>query len=418
MTRLPGEVDVAVVGAGAAGGAAARTATRAGLTTVLLEAKRRIGGRAWTREVRPGLPVDLGAHWLHSADRNPLARFGRRAGFALEEAVPERAIFFPDAGRWADAAERQERLAFFRHCEALIAAAAAAGRDVPIAEILPDHPRWRPLFEHWVAVYTAVDPGQASAADYANYRDTHANGLVREGYGALVARYGADLPVALATPVSAIDWGGRRIRLATPAGTVEAAAVVLTVSTGVLAAEAIRFDPPLPEWKRQAIEAVPMGRADWVILAFDRNVFGTAGDVSALLWAPTARTMGFQIRPHGRDVALGFLGGSLCGELERAGPAAMVDFALERLKAMFGGGIGRHLAASLTSAWASDPHVRGGYSAARPGRAHLRGALAAPVEDRLFFAGEATDPTFFTTVHGAYRSGMRAARQVVQAVRR
>src|SRR5690606_24140555 len=107
--------------------------------------------------------------------------------------------------------------------------AAVAGLDVPVADVLPAHPRWRPMFEHWVAVYTAADPTHTTTADYANYRDTHVNWPVREGYGALVSRYGEGLPVALAAPVAAVEWGGQRARLETPAGTVAARAVIVTV---------------------------------------------------------------------------------------------------------------------------------------------------------------------------------------------
>ncbi len=414
--RLPGTVDVAVVGAGAAGIAAARAVRAAGRSVLVLEAKDRIGGRAWTREILPGVPVDLGAHWLHSADVNPLAALGRAAGFTLGQSDLDREVFFPDEGRWADSAERRERHAFFDRCEAAIAAAAATGPDRPIAAVLPDHPRWRPMFEHWVTVYTGVDADAASVADYVAYRDTHNNWPVREGYGALVARCGDGLPVALAAPVTAIEYGRRPVRLTTPAGTVTAHAVILTVSTGVLAAETIRFDPPLPDWKCSAIDAVPMGSADWVLLAFDRNPFGVEDSRVATIWSGDARTIGFQIRPHGCDLALGYLGGRLCCELERAGPTAMIEFARERLKAAFGSAIDRHLAATLSSAWQADPAVRGAYSAARIGEAHRRADLAQPIDEALFFAGEATDPEFFSTVHGAWRSGERAVAEALQAL--
>lgn len=283
--------------------------------------------------------------------------------------------------------------------------------------MLPDHPRWRSVFEHWVSIYTAVDPDQASTVDYANYRDTHQNWPIREGYGALIAAFGAGLPVTLQTPVLAIDYSQGSVRLLTSTGIVEAKAVILTVSTGVLNAEAIRFDPPLPEWKRDAVAAVPMGHANWVALGFERNPFGATETRLTSVWAPSPENMVFQIRPDGADVAIGFMSGSFCRELEREGTAAVVDFGMQKLKAMFGTHIGRRLKAQLTSTWSGDPAVRGAYAAALPGKAHLRAAIAAPVDNRLFFAGEATDPEFFTTVHGAYRSGLRAAHEVVHALR-
>ena len=409
-------VDVAIVGAGAAGLAAARTAVGAGLSVLVLEAKDRIGGRAWTREILPGVPVDMGARWLHSANENPLAEFGRNAGFTLGPRNLEREVFLTDLGRWADADELRERLIYFHACEEAIAAAARSGRDVPIVEVLPRHPRWRPMFEHWVTLYSAVDARSASTADYANYRDTHENWPVREGYGALIARYGAGLPVSLGTAVRSIAWARRPARLVTAKGTVQARHVIVTVSTGVLGAEAIRFDPPLPPDKLAAIEALPLGRANWVAIAFDRNVFGEERERAVSIWAPTPRTCGFSLRPGGADLCLGFYGAGLSSELELAGREEMVAFALERLRAAFGASIAQHVAATLTSAWQSDPNVRGGYSAARPGSAHLRAVLAQPVDDILHFAGEATSPEFFTTVHGALRSGIRAAEEAASAL--
>ena len=114
---LPSSVDVAIVGAGAAGLAAARTAVDAGLTVLVLEAKDRVGGRTWTREILPGMPIDMGARWLHSADENPLAEFGKRMGFTLGRRELRRDIFLSDLGRWATEPELAERLDYFEACQ-------------------------------------------------------------------------------------------------------------------------------------------------------------------------------------------------------------------------------------------------------------------------------------------------------------
>ena len=118
----------------------------------------------------------------------------------------------------------------------------------------------------------------------------------------------------------------------------------------------------------------------------------------------------FQIRPFGWNLAIGYVGGSFCSELERAGEAAMTDLALAQLKAIFGSGISRRLVRSACTGWEGDRFIRGGYSAALPGHAHRRADLAGPVADRLFFAGEAASTEFFSTVHGGYLAGIEAAR--------
>ena len=411
MSPPDADVDIVVVGAGAAGLAAARTAMELGLRVTLLEAKDRIGGRAYTDTENFGVPFDHGCNWLHSADVNPLATLARALGFSYLRRRRMQRIWLD--GRWATAAERQDRLAYFERNEAAILAAAEKG-DGAMSEVIERDERWTPLFDRWIAVTCGVDPEEASTLDTARYRDTGENWPVREGFGALIARYGAGVPVALETPVRRIDWGANPIRIESQGGTVSAESVIVTVSTGVLRDESIRFTPGLPEWKRAAIEAVPMGMANKIALGFDRDPFGVPDNASVSSMATSREVFGFQLRPFGREIAIASVGGRFCSELEREGPRAMADFALAALKDMFGSGIARLVRAQVTTAWESDPTIRGGYSAARPGHAHRRSDLALPLEDRVFFAGEATSPDFFTTAHGAYSSGIAAARDAAR----
>ncbi len=406
-------VDVVVVGAGAAGLAAAKTAREEGLSVALLEAKGRIGGRAFTETHSFGVPFDHGCHWLHSASQNPLAELADAYGFtcardSLAESMAE-SIRVHMGDRWATEAEAEEQVAFRERNDAAIQAAARAGRDIPIIEVTERDARWTSVFDCCFTVVSSVDPEEGSTLDYANYRDTGEDWPVKEGYGALIARYGADVPVELDTPVERIDWRGREIEVATPKGVITTKAVIITVSTGVLSSGQIRFDPPLPDWKRSAIEALPIGKVNKIAFQFDRDVFGSLETGSMAVFAPASESVIFQIRPFGRALAIGHVGGRFCAALEEAGPAAMVDFALEKLKTMFGAGIARHLVKTACTAWGGDPYIRGGYSAARPGHAHRRADLAAPIDDRLFFAGEATSIDSYATAHGAYLTGIAAA---------
>ncbi len=407
--------DLVIVGAGAAGLAAAMEAERENLSYVLLEAKSRIGGRAYTESGSLGVPFDHGAYWMHSASLNPYAKIADSLGFTYRKEARQRRVFMGD--RWADDEAHREREAFFERGLAAVMAAGRSGRDVPYARVVEKNSRWRPLFDQWIAAVNGVDPDEASTLDHANYRDTGENWPVRDGFGALVARHASGVPAERETPVGQIHWGGPGVRIDTPRGTLSARAVIITVSTGVLASEAIRFNPPLPEWKRTAIHSIPMGKANKVAFAFSRNVFDIPDDSSAAVFAETSDTLGFQIRHFGRNVASGYLGGRFCSEMEAAGSKAMADFALEKLKAMFGSGLTKYLTGTVTTAWESDPCIRGGYSAARPGEAHRRAELAAPVDDCLFFAGEATSREFNSTVHGAHFSGIEAAKAAARMLK-
>jgi monoamine oxidase len=129
-------------------------------------------------------------------------------------------------------------------------------------------------------------------------------------------------------------------------------------------------------------------------------------------------TAAYQLRPHGWPVIEAYFGGTLARGLEREGIAGFTAFALDELGRQLGADVKKHLRPLACSAWHNDPFARGSYSYARPGHAEDRARLAAPVEDRVFFAGEACSPHDFSTAHGAYLSGRAAAEQAIAALKR
>jgi monoamine oxidase len=243
------------------------------------------------------------------------------------------------------------------------------------------------------------------------YEDTELNWRLRRGYGALIAAYGAPCALALNTQVTTIDHSGKRVRIDTSQGTVSAAKVIVTVPTNLIADEAVRFHPALPE-KIDAARGLPLGVADKVMLALDQpETLPTDGN----LRGPTMRTaMGsFHLRPFGQACIEGFFGGRFARQLEDAGDGALAAQAIDEIVALLGSDFRHRLTPLAASRWAQDPFARGSYSHALPGHAADRAVLAAPVDGRLFFAGEATSPNFFSTAHGARDSGERAAREVM-----
>jgi monoamine oxidase len=415
MTQVLSDYDIAIVGAGAAGLAAARTACDLGLGAVVLEAKGRVGGRAHTESASLGIPFDHGCRWLHSAGRNPFVGIARRLGYApfLEQRV--RQVFLGD--RRSDEAETADWADFAQRNFKAMEMAGEGGLDVPAAQVIERGQRWSALFDAWCAMMTAFNTDAVSTLDYARYVDTKENWVVREGFGALIAHYGAGLPVTLNAPVTRISWSGpgsgtrsgSGVRLETPQGTVGARAAIVTVSTAVLAGGAIRFDPALPDRKQAAIEAVPMGAANKIGFALRRDVFGDPAGRFSIFSSDKADAMHFHVRPCGEPVVGAYVGGRVADALEKDGPDAMKALAMERLKAIFGAGIEKEVTGSVATAWRGDAAIGGGYSMARPGQAHRRADLATPLADRLFFAGEATSIDFYSTAHGAYFSGVAAA---------
>lgn len=415
-TGSAARVDLVIVGAGAAGLAAAETARGLGLDFALLEASSRVGGRAHTDTGTFGFPWDRGAHWLHSANINPFTGLADGHGFRYRRDPQPQRLRLAGTGRWADKAEQDEATGFVERGYAAAREAGRAGRDVAYGEVVEREDPWFGAFDAAVAEEFGVNTDRASTLDYASYEDTGRNWPVWDGYGALVVRHGADLPVSLSTPVESVDWGEGGVLVTTPRGAFSAGSAIVTVSTGVLAEGSILFSPELPRWKRDAVEGLPMGKVNKIAVLFDRAVFGIEEDSYVVVTGGEPRTLTFEIRPSGHNFAVGYVSGRLCEELEGAGEAAMVAFALDHLKEMFGAGIGRHVSKTACTLWGSDPLVRGAYSAALPGKAHLRADLARPVGGVLFFAGEAASTGSFSTVHGARQTGIDATKAAARAL--
>lgn len=400
--------DVIVIGGGAAGIGAARTLSDAGRQVLLVEADARLGGRARTEHV-DGMALDLGAGWLHSAEHNPWVEIAALHGFTLDRTLP----------RWRE----QWRELGFSHAEQREAAKAFTAfekrlrNDPPPgdragAALVPGSP-WSAWIDAISGFVNGVETARLSIADYCAYADaaTETDWRVPAGYGALVTSQAAGLRTALATRVTAIDHTGTRLKLHTPRGTLEADQAIVTVSTDVLA----RGDITLAghDDLLHAAAALPLGLADKLFLAIDQGAEELEANAHLLGDPRNLVTASYTLRPFGRPVIEAMFGGEGAREMAERGLQGAADFAVEELCALLGGQWRRRLRLLAGSAWSRETHVRGGYSHALPGRATARARLATAVDPRLRFAGEACSATEFSTVHGAYKTGVAAARALL-----
>lgn len=410
-------LDVIVIGAGTAGLAAARRLEERRATYRLLEAKPHIGGRAVTDTATLGAPVDLGAHWLHSPALNPLAPLADRYLFHVKHGAEDFRV--ARNGALLNDAEVTECLAYVDSCFDRTATVAADGIDRPVADLFPFRGPWHDLFEAAFLAKQGVPAAQSSALDFARYVWEGDDLPVLDGFGALIARHAQGLPVELATPAMRIDWGGQdRVTVETPRGTLQARTVVVAVPVGVLAAETMRFTPSLPDWKRQAIADLPMGSCNKVAFGFTRNPFGDLSDAMLMPDLGPGQSVEFVLREGGRDIVTTMFNGPAAKELAAQGARAAADYALSILAGIFGNDVRHCVTDRLVFAdWDHDPYVRGCYAAALPGRFSARAELARPVEERLFFAGEATHACYMGDVHGAHLSGEAAADAALTACR-
>lgn len=407
------DVDIVVVGAGSAGLAAAHTALSLGLTVQVLEAKNRIGGRAFTDEIA-GVPWDRGAYWLHDAHNNFYSAYAAETGFVFDRMM--RSQYMWSAGAWADEATLRARDEFYDAAFDAVDRAGEAGLDIAASEVIPRHPRWSAMFEPWYAALSGAEPEFCSTLDQSRYADGE-NFRVRPGYGALVTAYGKGLPISLATPVERIRWDGADVRVETAKGALRCRAVIVAISTTALARGGIRFDPVLPPAVSAAIESLPLGTAEKVALAFERDIFGLPDNSHVHTEHATPETVRFQIKPGGHAIAVGYFAGRFAEELEAEGDAAMIDFTERKLVDVFGADILRGRTGAAATHWRSDPHIGGGYSYAVPGAAEQRKVFRQAIGERIVFAGEACSLTAFGTVHGAHRAGVRAAQNAAAFIR-
>jgi monoamine oxidase len=408
---LPSSIDIAIIGAGAAGLGAAHALQGSGRSFIVLEARDRVGGRARTIQPHPAVNFDLGCGWLHSGDVNSFVEIGERLGFQIDRTRPP----------WRDSSNdpgfpTEQRRDFIAALDAFYARAerAAGGQDAPASTCLEPGNCWNPMIDALSTYINGAELDRVSLHDLDAYEDTEVNWRVREGYGALVAAYAASLPIALDTIVTTIDHSSARIRIETARGALDAGQVIVTVPTSMIAQEAIRFVPDLPD-KVEASRGLPLGIADKTTLLIDDDTLPKDGSLRAMTMRTAMGT--YHLRPFGQPCIEGFFGGRFARELEEAGEGALLSQSVNEIAAVLGNDIRRKLTPLAQSRWALDPFARGSYSHALPGRANERAVLAAPVDGRLFFAGEATSANFFSTAHGARDSGERAAREAMAAMR-
>ena len=414
---FPSDPDVVVIGAGCAGIAAARALAARGRSCVVLEGGQRVGGRAFTESASLGVPLDHGASWLHQAGDNPLAPLARALGVELidHDALRQRRLFA--FGRFATTAERHAFAAAEDAFWGVIEAAARdSASDRPAARAAPRGGVWDATVAHWEgAQICAAELARMSLHDFAATALDGPNLITRIGIGGLVARLAEGLPIRLDAGVDRIRWGARGVTAEGAFGAVAAKAAIVTVSTGVLAAGGIVFDPPLPTATQAAIHALPLGlltkiafRADHpdapALPAFAslRRAVDRAGD----------RPMSWIARLFGDPVMIAFCGGAQAWDMA-GNPVQAEAAARAEATRIFGARAAAALGRAAVTRWAEDPLFRGAYSHAVPGAQAARATLSAPLADgRLCFAGEACHPRFAATVAGAWLSGEAAARAV------
>jgi monoamine oxidase len=408
------DVDVAVVGAGAAGIAAARRLAAAGRRVVLLEAAASPGGRCITDTRIFGLPCDLGAHWLHVPDINPVAKLAPRTGLDVYHAPPGQKLRI--GRRNAREGEMEDFLGGLVRAQRAIAEAARGKTDSSCAQALPrDLGEWRPSVEFVLGPFgCGKDLSEISVVDFAKSAEHNIDAYCRQGLGTLLAKLADGLTIELATPATLIDARASGIQVETGKGRFGARAVIVTPSTNALAGGAIKFLPDLPKRQLDALSKLTLGSYERIALELAGNPLGSQRDDLVFERSQNIRTAALLANVSGTTLSYVDIGGKFARELASRGRADMTAFALEWLGGLYGSDLKKSVRRSHATQWSKEPWILGGVSAASPGAQPSRRVLMEPVRERIFFAGEAVHESMWGTLGGAWESGERAADAVLK----
>ncbi|MEM6481936.1 MAG: FAD-dependent oxidoreductase [Pseudomonadota bacterium] len=407
------DYETIVVGAGSAGLAATHRLHNSGRQVLCLESSERIGGRCHTDREIFGVPFDMGGHWLHYADINSFVPIGQDFGFDLYPAPDN----YRHAGLDVTGAELLER---FAKIDAKMTLPGEGDPDISMAEaLIPQNGEERTalLFK---TLSTGRDLSDISVKAWNDGLESN-NWFCKQGFGTIVARHAEGLPVKLNTPVTAITRTPSGVEIETQEGKITAAHVIVTVSVGVLAAEVIRFDPPLESTRLKALDGITMGTFNHAGLLFSPDTLPVEPDTWLSydiddISGDHAPGGGFLCNISGSGLTSMVHVGNFAKELEAACDGAATDFAFERLVEIFGNGIRTGFKKGHTTRWGQNPHTHGAYSGTRPGADGLHRDLRPPHAEVIHFAGEAMNEAERVCVSGAHKEGLRAADAVLAAV--
>ena len=444
--------SVIVIGAGAAGLAAARDLSRAGCEVVVIEARNRIGGRVFTLPEATSVPVELGAEFVHG--KSPvLWKIAGAANLKISQ-VGERHWYF-DNGKISRSHD------FWKHIERLMNGMKSAGSDQSLRDFLNALPngdetqRAKAMVSRYVEGFHAADVarigirGLIAANDAAEAIDGDTAFRFERGYDSLLQAlrgeaesYGAIFH--LNTVIEEICWGARTVTVAgKPAGGNESAAridypadaIVITLPLSILqkdpAGGGIRFVPGLPVAKQVAIQRLVMGNVLKINLIFRERFWE-----EAKMWDERGERVSFHDAgffhcpdaplptwwtqlPLRAPLLVGWAGGPRADRLRSAdGDLQLIDQAIVSLAQIFNisaDEISDQLVESHFHDWADDPFTRGAYTYLPVNGLEAQQTLSQPVDEKLFFAGEATAVGDIGTVHGAIQTGQRAAAEILSA---
>lgn len=422
------KANILIIGAGIAGLAAARQLQSSGFHVTVLEGRNRIGGRIYT-DRNLGLPIDLGASWIHGINKNPIAKLAQDFKINIQKTNYDNIHLYGSNGKRLNETEIASSYAVFqkviRQAKAMsenldrdISVAEAVKRILSKDKLAPQQQnnlRWQ--LNSNLVVETGTDLENLSMWEW---NEDEAFGgddyLFPGGYDQIIQGLAKGIDVKLQQKVIGIEYGKQAVSVKTEKGTFQGDAVIITLPLGVLKSGNITFSPALPQNNRAAIDRLNMGVLNKVVLKFPK-----------VFWQQNYDMLGYA-NPKAKDfsefvnwqhytaapVLIALTGGSFARSLELVSETEVGERVMQLLRKLYGNSI-PNPEAVLRTKWSADPFAFGSYSTMPVGAKGIdRTFLAEPVAKRLFFAGEATSPEYPATVHGAFLSGIREAQRIAK----
>ena len=414
--------DAIVIGAGISGLAAAHKLMAEGLNVLVLEARDRLGGRIHT-DHRLGFPVDLGASWAHDLPNNPIAHEKEKFNLKLFpfsnllDQFHEHITYGADSKKLTP--QNLEKIKLFVHD--FFQGLASQLPDINVATLLEhfSEPALSPdelkEVKRWLATlmccWTGAEPDKTSVSLWVNMENEGEMAYVVNGYDRLINFLAEGLAIHLQSEVTRILYGSDVISVCTKSDIYEAHKVIVTLPIGVLQNHKLHFSPELPPTKTNAIHTIGTGLLDKAVLHFP-YCFWDQEVLSIQCFPHEGERIPVYVNYHAllqKPVLIAFYAGDVAKQIEQMDIKQQEDIFLAPLRRIYGGKYVAPL--SITSTlWHEDPYARGAYSYLPRGKKpDCFDQLAESVDDKLFFAGEATDARMGATVHGAYLTGLRAA---------
>ena len=417
---------VVVIGAGIAGLGAANSLRNQGAEVVVLEGKPHIGGRLLT-DWSMGAPFEVGAGWIHGPEpENPTRQLADAVNAETVVTDNENATYFLSNGDefedddyeemsdgWESVLEYIDRKYERNDPRSLLKAIRDYDSD------LLDDPRVMWAFSAWTEFSKGGPIEDLSAVLFnADKAFDTPDVVVTSGYDKILTPLADGVDIRLSHTVTGVAYEkGDGVAVETDQGTFEGDYCICTVPLGILKAEKIAFDPPLPKRYRDSIDKVGFGSVTKLALKFDEAFWDIETQYFGIVTEPKGRwNYWLNYRTFSEEnILLGLSVGAYAPIADKMTDAEMTEDGLDVLRQVWGEDVGTPTQV-LTTHWSTDPYTLGAYAYPRPGnkKSDFDG-LSKAIEDCLFLAGEHTLFDYAGTTHGAYMSGLRAAEEVIEA---